>query len=203
MEPIDIVEAHLFPRLVADRSHRIYQQDLGRHMFRAPSEPDESAAPRIRIHMMEDIGLHFVQDPGEGEFTYLRELDRDGKAAWDDYALISKAFINLRDLHGDAVKLQQLQGGGQRISSPGRHDASFLLLGNLWHKLEEELGANMYAAAPGHNMLFVAPQDDRSAILTLQGLVRAAFFEAPHGAQLSKAIYQRWDGEWKIVATGF
>jgi uncharacterized protein YtpQ (UPF0354 family) len=202
MELIEIKEEFLFPRLVADRSHPIYVKDLGRHMYShapAPASPDEQ---RITIHMMEDIGLNFVLDEGDA-YIYLRECDREGFLTWDNMALISKAFLNLRDQHGEKVSLQQLETGGFRISSPGRHDAAFLLLGNLWVTMEEQLGVNMYAAVPSHDVLLVAPQDDRYAILTLQRLVRDTFFEAPTKSLLSKAIYQRWDGEWKVVATAF
>lgn len=202
MEPIEIVGEFLFPRLSADRSHSIYAKDLGRHMYNhlpAALTVDEAY---VTIHMMEDIMLGFVLDEG-GELTHIRECDRAGLPQWDNMGLITQAFLNLRDQPGDKVTLQQLEGGGFRISSPGRHDAAFLLLGNLWVTMVEQLGENMYAAVPSQDVLLVAPQDDRYAILTLQGLVRDTFFEAPTNALLSKAIYQRWDGEWKVVATAF
>jgi hypothetical protein len=202
MEPVEIASEFLFPRLVADRTHPIYSKDLGRHMSSQLPTPALPSGERISIHMMEDIAINFVLDEGR-EYTYLRECDREGLPQWDNMALISRAFLNLRDQHGDKVTLQQLEAGGFRISSPGRHDAAFLLLGNLWVTMVDQLGENMYAAVPSHDVLIVAPQDDRLAILTLQGLVRDTFFEAPTKSLLSKAVYQRWDGEWKVVATAF
>ena len=202
MELIDIVGAYLFPRLVADRSHAIYRKDLGRHMYQEAEAPSDASLAPIKIHMVEDIALNFVLDEGR-EYTYIRECDREGLADWDNMALISTSFINLRDQHGDKVTLQQLEAGGFRISSPGRHDAAFLLLSNLWMTMVEQLGENMYAAVPSHDVLLVAPENDRSGILTLQGLVRDTFFEAPTKSLLSKAIYQRVDGVWQIVATAF
>lgn len=202
MELIEIVAERLFPRLIADRTHAIYRQDLGRHMQSPPTTDDAIAYPLVQIHMVEDIGLQFVVEDGMNQ-RFVREVDREDLPAWTDMALISQAFLNLRDQHGDEIKIQQLQDGAFRITSPGQHDASFLLLGNLWTKMEEQLGVNMYAAVPSQGLLFAAPQDDRKAILRLQTMVRNTFFEVSGTALLSKAIYQRWDGEWKVVATAF
>jgi hypothetical protein len=201
MELIEIVPECLFPRLTAERTHPIYQRDLGRHMYRTQHQDDE-ISPIIQIHMVEDISLQFVVEKGM-DMQFLREIDREDLPAWDDMALIARAFLNLRDLHGDAIQLQQLEGGAFRVSSPGQHDASFLLLGNFWATMVEQLGENMYAAAPSHHLLFVAPQNDLKGILRLQTLVRDTFVDLPTDRLLSKAIYQRWDGEWKIVATAF
>jgi hypothetical protein len=39
--------------------------------------------------------------------------------------------------------------------------------------------------------------------LELQNVVKAVFNSPSAGQLLSKAIYRRMDGEWKIVATAF
>ncbi len=199
MDRVEIQDELLFPRLVADRSHAIYQRDLGRHMQGASGA---ASLPLVQLNMMEDIALNFVLD-GEAAFHLLRETDRVDDPKWTDIALISKAFLNLRDQHGEFIKLQQLENGLFRINSPGKYDASFLLLGNLWTRLEDQLGTNFFAAVPSHDILLVARQDDRLGILHLQELVRETFYEAPAPLLLSKAIYQRWDEQWQITATAF
>ncbi|MBL0017049.1 MAG: hypothetical protein IPP17_11610 [Bacteroidetes bacterium] len=77
------------------------------------------------------------------------------------------------------------------------------MLSNLWLNLEPEFGAEMYAAVPCHNLLLVGKEMDRNAILALQNVVRGVFFEESQASLLSKAIYRRFEGEWRIIATAF
>lgn len=198
MAGIEIVSEKLFPRLVADRGHAIYQRDMGRHM-RAPQTPVRQP---ITIPMVADIALQFVVMEGE-EWEFVMEDDRGAAGEWDDMALITAAFSNLRDQSTESLLLKVVSEGGYRIRTRGAHEASFLLLGNLWPTLVDHLGENCYAAVPTPDTLFVAPAGELASILALQELVRATFYEAPAADLLSKAIYQRWDGEWKLVATAF
>jgi hypothetical protein len=199
MEAKSIVPAQLYPRLKADRSHPIYQSDLGRHMVVPARDLEAGHQLRVQIPMLEDIQLNFVLET-ENDLQYVFGADCQG---WDNMALITQAFKNLRDIQGELVEVLPMEGGGFQVTAKGQHDTAFLLLSNLWLKLEDKIGPHCYAAAPTHNHLFVALQDDRTAILSLQNLVRKHFFAAAHEDLLSKAIYQRWEGEWRICATAF
>jgi hypothetical protein len=221
MESTTILPATLYPRLVSDRTHPIYSHDLGRHMVRKVAwEMDEVDRP-VTIPMLEDIHVQFVQDREAG-FDLVLERDRQGAevkdngstgegkaqtdnapATWTDMDLIQQSFRNLKENLGENMDLLTLENGLVRIVSGTKYEASFLLLGNLWMQLENEYGAQLYAAIPSHNALFIARQDNRRAILEMQTLIRNIFFEAAPEALLSKAVYQRFDGEWKIIATAF
>ncbi|HEX2900929.1 MAG TPA: hypothetical protein VHS96_14505 [Bacteroidia bacterium] len=192
----------LFPRLYADRTHAIYRHDLGRHMQVRPSDAADAALDVVKVPMLEDIGVQFVQDREKG-FDFVTQNDRAGEEAWDDMALIQQSFRNLKDGPGEDMQLNILENGLIRLTSGGKYEASFLLLGNLWLKLEEDYGAQMYAAIPSHNLLLIGREGDRNAILSLQETIRGVFFEADRATLLSKAIYQRFDGQWQIVATAF
>jgi hypothetical protein len=201
MESTTILPATLYPRLVSDRTHSIYSHDLGRHMVRQDTLlPDEAGRP-VTLPMLEDIHVQFVQDREQG-FDWVLERDRDPET-WTDMDLIQQSFRNLKENLGENMDLITLENGLVRIVSGTKYEASFLLLGNLWMQLEAEYGAQLYAAVPSHNALFIAQQDNRRAILEMQTVIRNIFFEAAPESLLSKAIYQRFEGEWKIVATAF
>ncbi|MBL0015033.1 MAG: hypothetical protein IPP17_01025 [Bacteroidetes bacterium] len=192
----------LFPRLIADRAHAIYQRDLGRHMRLSTSQVVDLSSKIVTVPMLEDLAVQFVQDRERG-FDFVRENDRQGDEVWDDMALIQQGFRNLKDRMGEDLQLILLDNGLSRIASGGKYEASFLLLSNLWLTLEAEFGTEMYAAIPCHNLLLVGKENDRNAILELQNAVRGVFFEEDHDSLLSKAIYKRLDGEWRIIATAF
>ena len=192
----------LFPRLAADRPHVIYQRDLGRHMRISNAQATVESDARVRVPMLEDIAVEFVQDRSKG-FEFVREADRSGDEVWDDMALIQQSFRNLKEVLGAELQLNLLENGLLRVVSGGKYEASFLLLSNLWLSLEADHGAQMYAAIPCHNLLLVGKEGDRNAILALQDAVRGVFFEEDQDSLLSKAIYQRFDGEWRIIATAF
>ena len=67
----------LFPRLAADRQHVIYQRDLGRHMRISNAQATVESDARVRVPMLEDIAVEFVQDRSKG-FEFVREADRSG-----------------------------------------------------------------------------------------------------------------------------
>jgi hypothetical protein len=192
----------LFPRLAADRAHAIYQRDLGRHMRMPVSSDSEARSSIVTVPMLEDLAVQFVQDREKG-FDFIREHDRQGAEVWDDMALIQQSFRNLKDKIGEDLQLILLDNGLSRVASGGKYEASFLLLSNLWLNLEAEFGTEMYAAIPCHNLLLVGKENDRNAILELQNAVRGVFFEEDQDSLLSKAVYRRFDGEWRIVATAF
>ncbi len=192
----------LFPRLAADRKHAIYQRDLGRHMQVPVSSETEADSNIVTMPMLEDLAVQFVQDREVG-FDFVREGDRQGDEVWDDLALIQQSFRNLKDKIGEDLQLILLDNGLSRVASGGKYEASFLLLSNLWLNLEPEFGAEMYAAVPCHNLLLVGKENDRNAILALQNVVRGVFFEESQASLLSKAIYRRFEGEWRIIATAF
>jgi hypothetical protein len=176
-------------------------------MHRSTDLPEHGSDPQISIPMLEDISVQFVQNSEDG-FEWVTETQRqhaetDQPILWTDMELIQQAFRNLKDHLGENLQLSTLENGLVRIVSGGKYEASFLLLGNLWLQLEEEYGANLYAAVPSHNLLLIGKQGDPTAILELQETIRSVFFEADREALLSKAVYQRLEGEWKIVATAF
>lgn len=198
MEGPHIDPISLFPRLKVDRAHSIYAKDLGRHMFLR--QPD-SGFP-VTIPMLEDVMVQFAVDNEQG-FDLVQESDRAGQEEWGDMGLIQQSFRNLRDNLGENMDLLTLENGLLRLVSGGKYEASFLLLSNLWLNLEAEHGHEMYAAIPSHNALLIGKADDREAIMKLQEMVRGVFFESDRDTLLSKAIYRRYEGEWKIVATAF
>lgn len=193
MDPV-----RLFPRLKVDHAHPIYHRDLGRHMFLR--EPN--AGFPVTIPMLEDVMVQFAVD-NEAGFELVQESDRAGQEEWGDMGLIQQSFRNLRDQLGESMDLLTLENGLLRVVAGGKYEASFLLLSNLWLKLEAEHGAEMFAAVPSHNALLIGKADDRDAIMNLQEMVRGVFFESDRDTLLSKAIYRRYEGEWKIVATAF
>lgn len=198
METLHIDPVRLYPRLKVDHGHAIYHRDLGRHMFlRQPME----GFP-VTISMLEDVMVQFALDNEDG-FDLVQESDRAGQEEWGDMGLIQQSFRNLRDNLGENMDLLTLENGLLRLVSGGKYEASFLLLSNLWLNLEAEHGHEMYAAIPSHNALLIGKADDREAIMKLQEMVRGVFFESDRDTLLSKAIYRRYEGEWKIVATAF
>lgn len=198
MENLQIDPARLYPRLKVDHGHSIYQRDLGRHMFlREPA-----AGFPVTIPMLEDVMVQFALD-NEAGFDLVQESDRAGQEEWGDMGLIQQSFRNLRDNLGESMDLLTLENGLLRLVSGGKYEASFLLLSNLWLNLESEHGAEMFAAVPSYNALLIGKADDRDAIMKLQEMVRGVFFESDRDTLLSKAIYRRYEGEWKIVATAF
>ncbi|MFM2375332.1 MAG: hypothetical protein RLZZ165_429 [Bacteroidota bacterium] len=192
----------LFPRLKADRSHEIYHLDMGRHMFARLSDDNPTAISMVSVPMLEDLEVQFAHDQSEGHALVSRAdlLEEEG---WDEMAMIQHAFRNLKEKLGEDLKLSTLENDLIRLFAGGKYDASFLLLSNLWLKLEEDYGANLYAATPSQNLLLIGRQDDRRAILQLQRMIRGVFFDADRDSLLSKAVYQRFDGQWVIVATAF
>lgn len=198
--PID--KESLFPRLKADRTHAIYRHDLGGHMFKHSAAAPDSHDEPVTVAMLEDLQVQFVHDADQG-FTLVQKAETEGAEIWDDMALIQQSFRNMKDKLGEELELSILENGLTRVLAGSKYEASFLLLGNLWVTLEEDYGANMYAAVPSHNLLLVGKQGDHRAILELQNAIRGVFFEADRDQLLSKAIYQRLEGEWKIVATAF
>jgi hypothetical protein len=192
----------LYPRLSVDRQHAIYRRDLGRHMMRMEAAPVDAEAQKVLVPMLEDLCVQFVQDREKG-FEWVTEGARSGEEIWDDVALIQQAFRNLKENLGEDISLNVLENGLIRVVSGGKYEASFLLLSNLWLQLEVDYGAEMYAAVPSANLLLVGRADDRRAILELQDMIRGVFFEADTESLLSKAVYQRVDGQWQVVATAF
>lgn len=156
----------------------------------------------ILIPMLEDLSVLFVQHL-EGGFDILLEEDRQELEEWTDVALIQQAFRNLKEQLGEGLELATLENGLTRVVAGGNLEASFLLLSNLWMQLEADYGEHMYAAIPCHNLLVIGKQSDRNAILNLQAIIRDIFFEADRETLLSKAVYQRFEGEWNIIATAF
>lgn len=190
----------LYPRLSVDRQHMIYRRDLGRHMMR--SQPASADAQAVTVPMLEDLSVQFVLDREKG-FDWVTEAARNGDEVWDDVALIQQAFRNLKQNLGEDISLNVLENGLIRVVSGGKYEASFLLLSNLWLQLEADYGTEMYAAVPSPNLLLVGRADDRRAILELQDMIRGVFSEANTELLLSKAVYQRVDGQWQVVATAF
>lgn len=188
----------LLPRLYCDRSHTIYHRDLGRHMYRHGGD-----TPLVEIQMLEDLSLQFHTTGATDALELLTVAERARMEPSDDASLISTAFVNLHRQFGDAIQIQTLDTGCLRIRAHSGCDASFLLLANVWTTLAEQTGAHPYAIVPTQDLLLVAPAHNRQAILVLQQLVRDTFAQVKDTELLSKAIYQQWEGEWKIVATAF
>lgn len=202
--PQIIQSSRIFPKVRINYGHEIYAGDEGRHIQEDRFDQISGAqTARIRIPMFEDVELNFVQENELGQWIYLGNDDRLGKVEWDDMALIHNGFTNLKQRWGDNVELLGSSDKLMRINAGNLFESSFLLLGNLWQGLEAELGHGMYAAIPNNSTLILAAEDNFKAVLELQKVVKAIFQSPSSGQLLSKAIYRRSDGEWKIVASAF
>ncbi len=199
----EIPQKELFPRIKVNYDHDIYAGDHGRHKQEAQLEAiAEKLQKRVHVHMMEDIGLNFATSQGD-RYKYILEKDRLGLVEWTDIQFIHHSFTNLLHQYGEKVEILGQADAAMRIKVGNDLEASCLLLGNLWQKICDEYGENLYAAIPRQDLLLIAAAGNRKGILQLQTAVKAVFESPDSGPLLSKAIYQRWDGEWKIVASAF
>lgn len=199
----DIPSKEIFPRIKVNYDHEIYAGDQGRHIQEGQFEKiAERLLKRVHVHMMEDLGLNFAVSEAS-RFRLILEKDRLGLVEWTDMQFIQHAFSNLLRQYGEQVEVLGQPETAMRIKVGNELEASFLLLGNLWQKLAAEYGENLYAAIPRQDLLLIAAANNRKGILQLQTAVKAVFLSPDSGPLLSKAIYQRWDGEWKIVAAAF
>lgn len=201
--PLEIDSTQLFPLVKIDYSHVIYEGDTGFHIQQANLENLAiKAQGRISVPMFEDVTLTFAL-PEKDRFRLLLEKDRLGLVEWTDMQLIHHSFRNLLQQFGEKIEILGSEDAAMRIKVGNDMEASFLLLGNLWQNLAQSYGENLYAAIPRQDLLLIAAADNRSGILQLQKAVKAIFQTPDAGPFLSKAIYQRWDGEWKIIASAF
>jgi hypothetical protein len=191
----------IFPRLKIDRSHALNAPDQGRQMSEKPIVPGLPDS-LLHLHMIEDIGLTFIARTEEG-YRFVREFDREDQPERDDQWFAYHAFRNLMQEIGSTAILELRENGIYQVVAGGLHEASLLLLANFWVELLPEYGENLYAAIPAHNELYIASSYGYLGILNLQKIIRNVFQDEEYLEPLSKCIYQRINGEWKIVATAF
>ena len=148
-----------------------------------------SDAPISRVFSNTLVITYMIDEPGALVFVRQRDIEKDGPEA-----LHARAVENLR-AHANRRKLRfEPQGATFVAKLDGQHDASLLLLDELWDPPTRvaDLDGDIVAAVPSRGMLLFTGGRVRGGIPGLRAAMTRSS-ERP----LSEELFVRRDGAWE------
>ncbi len=153
-----------------------------------------SDAPISRLFSNTLVITYMIDEPGALVFVRQRDIDKDGREA-----LHARALENLR-AHANRRKLRFEPAGPTFVAKlDGQHDASLLLLDELWDPPTRvaDLDGDIVATVPSRGMLVFSGSGVRGGVPRLRAAAANRPKERGGERELSRELFVRRGGAWE------